>query len=684
MKNNGISTLLSRLKEDKVLLQNLIKKALIALLVLILAAALVIILIDTADKTSPQAPPTSDKGDDDDGGNENTPTTPPGNNEGETVVYGDALELQLSADSKYYTVVGFADARHTEIVIPDTYDGLPVKAIASYALYQHPYMTSLVIGNNVETIGAYAVSDCSNLKDLTIGNKVQHIGEGAFALSSGLRSVIIPDSTKNIGKGAFYLCDKLVSVTLGEGVTIIGDDAFLRCTKLVEVVNNSSLVLQVSSSSNGYVSKYASYVCRGTSRLDITDGFIFCKMGATDYLIGHDGSTNMLVLPESYNGHGYVIHDYAFYNYHDIISVTIPEGIDTIGEKSFEGCYRLAEVINRSELALTTGTSANGSIARYALSIHNENESRMVVSGDFIFYINGSTPYLVDYLGTDYDLELPEDYNTQRYSINQYAFYMDRGLRTVTMSDNVFSTGSSVFYDCTNLQSVRLSENLSSINAYMFRGCTNLTSITIPAQVTSIGVYAFHCCYKLTEVINHSQLPIALGSKDYGCVGEFAKEIHVDNESRLIRVDDFIFYSGDNVNYLISYVGDSTTLVLPADLNGESYKINAYAFFASNRIRNITVSDNTTAIGKGAFAYCYLLTELTLGTGLDVIEASAFSECTSIRNVFFRGGELELMNITIHNDNSYMLDCVRYYSISAPASPSGYWHYNENGVPVLW
>lgn len=685
MEKSSIGTFIERLKSDKVFLQNLIKKTVIALALLVLAIVLVVVLVTPDDQSGPSGalPPDTNNPSDNPGTEGPTDPENPTDPEDE-IVYGDPLAFRLSADGTYYVVTGYSDPRHTDIVIPDTHDGLPVKEIAPRALYFHPAMRTLTIGDNVERIGAYAVSDCNKLVSVTLGDSVEIIDSGAFALSEGLTSVVIPDSVTHIGSSAFYLCEKLLSVTLGDSLEYIGADAFLRCTKLIEVVNNSPLNVGIGNTDHGSVAKYATVINRGASKLDTVDGFIFCKIGADNYLVGYDSTSNVISLPESYKGNSYKIHDYAFYNYHDIVSVTVPESIGDIGEFTFVGCYRLVEVINLSELEIASGMTDNGSIARYALAVHNE-DSRIESVGDFLYYNYTTTHYLVDYIGTEPRPALPdEDYMFEKYAINQYAFFEDRVIREIYMPNKVSGTGTHVFYDCVNLQSVRLSESLSSINSYMFRGCSSLTSITLPESVLSIGSYAFHCCYKLTEIVNHTTLELKLGSKDHGSIGEFAKEIHVELESKLVRVDDFIFYVGDNTNYLISHIGEDESITLPADFRGEEYKINAYAFFADSRLKSVTISDSVTSIGRGAFAYCYKLTELTLGTGVELVEASAFSECTGIENVFFRGGEIELMSLTIQNDNLYMLDCVRYYSVSRPSSPSGYWHYDRNGNPVLW
>ena len=687
MKKMSIGTFLEKLKNDRVFLHNLIKKALTVLGVLILVLALAVILIDDNKPITPQNPNNPPIGGgsspEQPGEDENEPTDDPVDEDPEPEL-GEALVYSLSSDGSYYSVVGIGDERHTEIVIPDTYSGLPVKRIEQRALFAHPAMTTLLIGNNVEYIGAYAVSDSHNLRELTIGDGVKTIADEAFSYCDSLIEVRIPDKTERIGSFAFYCCPKLISVTLGRGLKSVGAEAFIRCTKLIEVVNLSTLSVKVGDDTHGAVAKYASYVSRTSSMLDVIDGFYFAKIGGENCLIGYDEKASSIILPESYKGKDYVMHDYAFYGCQNLHSVTVPETVGQIGEYSFVNCYRLAEVINRSELELTRSSSDNGSIARYALAVH-DGDSRLSALGDYVFYEYETTKYLIRYTGSRRTLSLPDRLEASNYAINQYTFYDNRVLESIYLPDNVSSMGSYAFSNCTSLYHVRLSENFSSINSYVFRGCVSLTSITIPQRVAVIGLHAFDSCYKLTEVINHSSLPISLdATENFGNIAMYAKEIHVGNESKLVRVGDFVFYSSDDTNYLISYVGNDKNIVLPKDLNGESYKINRFAFYAHHDLKSVTVSDGVTEIGKGAFTYCYGLESIVLGTGLRVIDVSAFSGCSSLKNTYFCGGEFEWLGITVYNDNSNVLDTVRYYASTSPIFPDGYWHYDTDGNPVLW
>ena len=66
------------------------------------------------------------------------------------------LEYELSDDGTAYTVVGVGSTGDTNIVIPATYNGLPVTSIGSGAFSGCRSLTSVTIPDSVTSIGEYA------------------------------------------------------------------------------------------------------------------------------------------------------------------------------------------------------------------------------------------------------------------------------------------------------------------------------------------------------------------------------------------------------------------------------------------------------------------------------------------------------------------------------------------------
>ncbi|MDE6001543.1 MAG: leucine-rich repeat domain-containing protein [Clostridia bacterium] len=123
----------------------------------------------------------------------------------------DGLNYTLSTDKTYYSVAGYGTATESEIVIPATYNGKPVKAINAYAFQYSSKIKSVVIPKSVTSIGNFAFFMCNSITSVTI-NGGASIGNSAFSNSS-LTNITIGSEVASIGDSAFNDCSSLTSVT---------------------------------------------------------------------------------------------------------------------------------------------------------------------------------------------------------------------------------------------------------------------------------------------------------------------------------------------------------------------------------------------------------------------------------------------------------------------------------------
>ena len=255
----------------------------------------------------------------------------------------------------------------TSVVIPNS-----VTSIGNYAFSYCYGLTSVVIPNSVTSIGDNAFWNCTRLTSVEIGNSVTSIGNNAFQYCSGLdriyllseqpftynrnacigdeeRAIIVPESaveTYRNSEGwssiAKYITSKermtkSIEVTAsnsGSAVrTAIGDDAVGDVVELtikgninsydIIVLNQKMTILQNLDLSEATIVAcdypyYSSY-CTADN-----------KLGA--YMFYQKSSLCKVVLPKNFVGE---IGSYAFSDCSHLKSITIPEGVTTIGLSAF-------------------------------------------------------------------------------------------------------------------------------------------------------------------------------------------------------------------------------------------------------------------------------------------------------------------------------------------------------------
>jgi hypothetical protein len=112
------------------------------------------------------------------------------------------LNYTLINNNKEYAV-SQGTVKQGAVVIPATYNNLPVTMIQNEGFKDNKSITFLIIPDSVERIGNNAFSNCSGLTNVRIGLGVTRIGNSAFWNCTGLTSIVIGNSVTYIGDLAF-------------------------------------------------------------------------------------------------------------------------------------------------------------------------------------------------------------------------------------------------------------------------------------------------------------------------------------------------------------------------------------------------------------------------------------------------------------------------------------------------
>ena len=127
------------------------------------------------------------------------------------------------------------------VVIPDTYNSLPIIKIPHLGFSSQENITSITLPSTLRIISEEAFSGCSNLRHINMPNTLDSIGPGAFLNCSSLLSIDIPIGVSEIENSTFRNCTSLQNINIPEGVTNISGSAFDLCDSLRNIQFPSSL-----------------------------------------------------------------------------------------------------------------------------------------------------------------------------------------------------------------------------------------------------------------------------------------------------------------------------------------------------------------------------------------------------------------------------------------------------------
>lgn len=239
----------------------------------------------------------------------------------------------------------------------------------------------------------------------------------------------------------------------------------------------------------------------------------------------------------------------------NIQNVTIHDGVTTIGNCAFYGCYNM-ESIDIPNSIINIG---NWSFM-YCRSLSN--------------------------------IEMPDNV----VCIGAQAFYLCRGLKTIKISNGITTIGNWAFGSCESLEFIEIPDNVKTIGGEAFRNCSKLTTVTIPKNVSSIGDMSFGFCASLSALI------VEEGNSVYDSRNNCNAIIETATNELIQGCNGTTIPKGITKIKSHAFIGSGiSSVTIPNSITTISYE----AFKYCNELTTVVVGSGITTIGESNVGYSF-------------------------------------------------------------------------------
>ena len=336
------------------------------------------------------------------------------------------------------------------IIVPNTYEGLPVTEIADNGFGASSKLTVVALPSSIEKIGNNAFANCKVLKHVSMP-KVKTIGNNAFAMCPSLERMYFPQSITSVG---------------------------------TNILRNNSNEIYIQRSENEISNLWNS-----------TWNQYFTGIETYDAEIGE--TLHYVPILDSENG--------------DIIGYEIPEW-QTLGDAGADMViYTMVKSAAKPDeylplLNINTGafmgTDVNSITIRdrhdddpmFEPAQHKLNLRSAALSYTYAKEIN---------IETSITLNHPDDLQNNNFENENgkstYVFAGSLDLEAITLPEDIDEITSYMFSDCNFLKQIKIGKNteannlmgITKIGQHAFEGCFAIDSITLPSTVVEVGKAAF-------------------------------------------------------------------------------------------------------------------------------------------------------------------------------------------------
>ena len=555
-------------------------------------------------------------------------------------------------------------------------------------------ITSAVIGEGVTSIGAWFFDDCHNLTsislpstlqrieegafydndlaELTIPDGVTYIGKWAFTHNHSFTSLTLPNSVTELGVAPFSYCTGLINVTLSEGLTEIPEAAFAQCSAMTDITIPDSVTSILAEAFDGCDSLTTIHGVPGSYAETFANAFGYTFASAATTASGtcgdgvnwtlYDGGKMIISGSGSMDSYSSSSHAPWYDNWSSVTSVTIRDGVTSIGAYAFSDCVYLTDVsipdsvtsigayafsccVNLTDVSIPGGVKNVGECAfNGCTSLTNVSISSSTATfGSDVFAGCPAGLTLHGYEGSTteaYAIANGIDFNGWPSSESgscgdSVSWTLNHLTNTLTISgtgamEDYYVLADYYLYEPgwygmrDSIYTVVIENGITTIGKYAFYKMSAISSVTIPNSVTSILAQAFDGCDSLTTI--------------HGVPGSYAETF--------ANAFGYTFASaattasgtcGDGVNWTLY---DGGKMIISGSGSMDSYSSSSHAPWYDNwsSVTSVTIRDGVTSIGAYAFSDCVYLTDVSIPDSVTSIGAYAFSCCVNLTDVSIPGG----------------------------------------------
>ena len=532
----------------------------------------------------------------------------------------------------------------------------------------------VIVPSSVTVIGQYAFQDCMSLTYVeyrsaaTKYNATTGRATYLFDGCTALERIVLNDAITDLGDNAFRNCSSLATIdlfdqdtgeiteneagvaTLPTSLTYIGDKCFMN-TAIREITIPETLTY-LGDTTNATSSTAVFSDCTALEKVILHDKLL---------LIGSDTFLNCKNLKTvQYNSEEGLIGDVG--------TVTLPEGLQVVGESAFESSG-VERVILPSSLTMVGRYLFRGCTSlAYAEYLTSSYKYSSTATSTYIFdgctaletvVLADTLTQLPTYMfnncsslktirtrtgtgdqavinGSEGEALLPSGLQ----ALPNYAFYGCSSLTTVLLPEELIEIGSNVFNGCSQLAVIELSASLTEIGSGAFNGAWALTELVLPEGLLTIGADAF-----LNTGITQMELPASVTSVGNNAFCKIAVTVadgnknYFSQENALITAGGVIMSTPESLEgeYVVpeaaklgAYALNGSALT-KVTLSTDQITANCFAYFTGDVVVTLGKS---TELPADAF-YKYAGTSVTLPEGLTAVGDYAFQECSALTEVVF-------------------------------------------------